>query len=62
VRITMYLHSSKEDNLSLGEELGLSEEALDMFKHALYEVEFDVELNTETGEVEILAVDGNDLI
>lgn len=62
MRTKMYLHSSKDSNIRLGKELGLSEDALELFKFALYEVEFDVEVNTENGEVEIIAVDGNQLI
>lgn len=51
--IKMYLHGSKDDNYETGEELELSEQALDVFKYALYEVEFDVEVDTETGETKI---------
>jgi len=56
----MYLHSSKDSNNELGEKLGLSEKAMEVFKYALYEVEFDVEIDEENGEVTILAVNGKE--
>ncbi len=52
--IKMYLYSSKESNYDIGTELGLSAKAMAIFKFALYEVEFDVEVDTETGEATIL--------
>ena len=57
----MYLHGDKCSNIEDGEELGLSEEALKTFAYALYEVEFEVEVNEETGETYILKVDGREL-
>lgn len=61
--IKMYLHSDKEDNWDIGEEIGLSEEAIsEEFKYALYEVEVDVEVDMETGKTKILAVDGVKLV
>ena len=63
-QIKMYLHSSKEGNIQyITEELEieLSEEALHNFMYALYEVEFDVELDTDTGDVRILKVNGREL-
>ena len=56
--INMYLHSCKESNSDLGEEIGLSGEALSNFRHALSEVEFEVEVDTETGYADIIRVDG----
>lgn len=53
--IKMYLHSSKDSNYEKAEELGLSEEATQKFKYALYEVEFDVEVDMETGDTKILS-------
>jgi len=60
--IKMYLHSNKESNYDKGEEAGLSEKALENFIYALYEVEFDVEVDTKTGYARIIAVDGHNLI
>jgi len=54
----MYLHGSKESNCEAGEELRLSKKALENFVYALYEVEFDVEIDTKTGDTKIIAVDG----
>lgn len=58
----MYTHSSKEDNYySAVEDHVIDEgnqEALNLFKYALYEVEFDVEVDTETGQVMIHKVNG----
>lgn len=51
----MYLHSDKDNNYDKGEELGLSDKAMQNFKYALYEVECDVELDTVTGKTRILA-------
>lgn len=58
----MYLHGSKESNYEEGKELGLSKEALNNFCYALYEVEFDVEVDIKTGDTKILTVDGRKLI
>ncbi len=51
---TMYLHASKSSNIDMGREIGLSEEALVELAYALYEVE--VEVDVETGKVEIIQV------
>ena len=57
----LYLHSDKESNFDKAEELGLPEKATSEFKYALYEVEFEVDIDEETGKCEILKVDGRDL-
>lgn len=62
MRTKMYLHSSKDSNNEIGEELGLSEKAMEGFKYALYDVEFEVDVNEDDGEVTILKVDGKALI
>ena len=60
--ITMYAHGSKERNWELAEEIGLSENAIDMFKYALYEVAFKVKV-FEDGSYNILAVkDGEQVL
>lgn len=58
MKTKMYLHSDKQSNLERGERLGLKGKALDNFAYALYEVEFEVEVNEETGEATILTCDG----
>jgi hypothetical protein len=60
MKVNHYLHSDKETNYELGQEIGLSEDALRNFKYCLYEVEFELEVD-ENGEYEILKVDGREL-
>jgi len=54
----MYLHSCKEDNYGLAEELNLPENIHQEFSYALYEVEFDVEIDEKTGDCVIWKVNG----
>ena len=62
-QIKMYSHSSKESNHSLASGMDFSsEEAKETFLYALYEVEFDVEVDLDTGDTEIIAVDGHKLL
>ncbi len=61
MKTKMYLHSSKKANSEQGAELELTGAALEVFRHALYEVEFDVDVNEETGDVTILAVNNHKL-
>ena len=68
--LKMYLHSEGESNeYDLEQEIlpevlkrypgfVMSEKAKEMFKGALYEVALDVELDLETGVVEIIKVNG----
>ena len=56
IKTKAYLHSYKETMLDLGEEIGLSEKALGEFMYALYEVEFDLEVDSETGSYKIVNV------
>lgn len=62
IQYTEYLHSSKEDNWEKLEELEmkhnfvLDENAQREFLYTLYEVEFLMELDTETGKTKILKV------
>jgi hypothetical protein len=62
-QIKMYAHTSRENNyyLSLGIDFA-SKEAKNNFQYALYEVEFDVEVDLNTGDTEIIAVDGHKLL
>jgi hypothetical protein len=57
----LYSHSQKDTLCEKGEELGLSEKAMEKFVYTLYEVVFDVEINRETGEVMITSVNGMEL-
>lgn len=58
LKTKMFLHSDKDTNRDMGEKLGLSDEALGRFIYACYEVEVDLEVNEQTGEARIVAVDG----
>lgn len=58
--IKAYLHSSKESMRELAQESGLSDEAQDEFRYALYEVEFELEVEPD-GSYNILRVDQRDL-
>jgi hypothetical protein len=57
VRANIYLHSSKQANWELGEKLGLTGEALMMFRHACAEVKATVEVDPATGVATIVGVD-----
>ena len=61
IQITEYLHGDKGSQWESGREAGLSEKACDNYAYALYEVEFVLEVDTETGESKIIKVDGKDL-
>ena len=54
----MYLHGDKEENREIGKNLGIKGAALENFCHALYEVEFEVDVNEKTGDATILKVNG----
>lgn len=60
-RTKFFLHGNADSNWDAGKKLGLSEEAIrTKFRYALYEVEFDVEVD-EDGTCRIVAVDGKAL-
>ena len=58
VETKLYLHSSKESMADNGDELGLKGEAMDRFIYTFYEIGFDVEVDTETGEAFATTMDG----
>ena len=60
--ITTYLHSDKESMRNTGEEAGLKGRALENFRYALYEVEFTLKVDEESGEAEIIEVNGRHLV
>lgn len=60
VKVKAYAHSDKESMWEVGEKAGLNEEQLEMFKHALGEVEFDL-LVDEKGIAKIIRVNGKKL-
>ena len=61
IRAVVYVHSSKESMYAQGEELKLSEKALEMFKYAFGEVALTVDIDPETGLADIVAVNGKPL-
>jgi len=54
----VYVHGSKESMREHGREIGLTGEALNMFAYTGYEIELTVDVNEQTGESTIIAVDG----
>lgn len=54
VLTVVYAHASKEAMYAKGEKLGLTGEALAMFKHGLCEVEMTIEVNEDNGEVKLV--------
>ena len=56
-----YLHSDKGSNWIKGKELGLSEKASDSFVYSLYQVEFNMEVDVETGDTWIVGIAGTKL-
>ena len=61
MKTILWLHASKDSNYERGEELGLSEEAIALFRHACTEVKVEVEVEEETGVAEIIAVNDHTL-
>lgn len=61
VAAKVYLHGSKESNHDDGVKRGLTGEALRTFLFTCYEVAVDIEVDTDTGESTIVAVDGRPL-
>lgn len=57
-----YLHGDKESDYGQADEIGLSEEATKEFVGWGYEIEFDLEVNTKTGNTKIIAVNGHKLV
>lgn len=57
-RIKLYLHGDDESAYEKGKELGFEGEALDRFSGWGYEVEFNADVNMETGEVKLITVNG----
>lgn len=54
---TFYMHSGKDDNYYTGAQLGLIGEALDNFRYAGYEVEFQCMVHAD-GSVTAISVNG----
>jgi hypothetical protein len=59
--VKAYLHGDKDSDYDQAEEIGLSESATDNFVGWGYEIEFDLEVEFETGNTKIIAVNGRKL-
>lgn len=60
MKTTVYVHGSREHMWARGEELGMSEETLWRFRHAVNELTVDLEVDIEKGSYEILEIrEGN---
>ena len=64
VRKKMYLNGSKDNNYYIANQIGIEEDSVAErnFAHALYEVGFDCEVDTETGNVKILEINADGAI
>ena len=60
MKATVYLHSNKESMWDLGVKLGLTSEALSLFKYACCEVKVELEVAAD-GNAVIVAVDDRPL-
>jgi hypothetical protein len=58
-KVKLYAHENSENWYHDGEEMGLEGEALSTFANWGYELEFEGEVNMETGEVKLLTVGGH---
>lgn len=61
MKTTVYVHASEDNMWDHGEALGLTGEALSLFRHACCEVALELEVDPETGEATIISVDGRAL-
>jgi len=57
----IYMHGDKERNWDHAEKLGMSKDAIRNFRYAALEVKLTLEVETETGAAEIIAVDDRKL-
>lgn len=62
IKTSLYVHTSKESMGEKGEELGLKDKALDEFAYTGYEIKFEIEVNTKTGDAHALSINGIDLL
>lgn len=58
----VYVHSSKDMLYEEGERLGMTRDALMLFRHLASEVRLTYRVNTETGEGVLLFVDGRSIV
>lgn len=59
-RFKLYAHADRETSYMIGrDKVGLEGDALRTFSHWGEEIEFEVEIDIETGETKLLTVDGH---
>jgi hypothetical protein len=58
-RIKLYTHGDRESAYEVGKELGLEGDTLRTFAYWGEEIEFEADVNMETGEVTLVTVDGH---
>ena len=57
----IFVHTSKEYMWDKGMEIGLSQDQLNIFMYVGYEVRLTIEVDENTGDAVIVAVDGRKL-
>lgn len=59
-RIAVYFHRNKEDNLELADRLGMAgdSKAAQMLKYLGYEIQALFEIDTRTGEAQMIGAEG----
>ena len=62
MKVSRYLHSDKESNLDTAEGLGLDEKAQNEFMYALYEVEFQLEVQADGSYKILKVIDGDNVL
>ncbi len=62
IATTMYMHSSKESMIDVGEDIGLSEEAMKTFIYTGNEIKLEIRVHPLTGVTKCYAVNGVGLI
>lgn len=67
IKVTSFVHGTKDDGHEIAHELEsnghvLSKEAMEALIYLNYEVEFEHELNTSTGEVKLTKVDDHEIV
>jgi hypothetical protein len=59
-RFKLYAHADEETAYAIGrDKVGLAGEALENFSRWGYELEFEVEIDIETGKTKLMTVDGH---
>lgn len=62
MKIKLYAHADDDTYYEKGEKLGFKGKVLRNFANWGYELEFDAEVDMETGEVKLLSIDGHKIL